>query len=158
MCCVLVGFIIFAEELRSVSILGAYCAGVVFSGVSGGRLSWEHNTRNLSPWLLRLFFACTVGFTIPYRMWVWKDDALAGFFVGVMAIIGKILGGSLASLPFLGGVDWPLRIAQSLQIGSAMSVHGHIGIFALTQIISRGLVSQHSASGVSLGPAMHKSI
>lgn len=116
MVCVLVGYTILAEELRSISVLGAYSAGVVFSGVSGARVSWEHNTRNVLPWLLRLFFACTVGFTLPVRMWTWKDDALGGLFVGVVAIGGKILGGSIASLPFLGGVDWPLRIAQSLQV------------------------------------------
>ena len=31
-----------------------------------------------------------------------------------------------------------------------MSVHGHIGIFALAQIAERGLISQLSASAVSI--------
>jgi Kef-type K+ transport system membrane component KefB len=162
MLAVAVGMIIFAEVLRSTSILGAYCAGIVFSGIPGARVGWEHNTRNIVPWLLKVYLACTVGFTIPLRTWVWKEDALAGFFVGIVAIFGKVLGGAMASLPFLGGVEVPLRVAQSLQIGTAMSIHGHIGIFALTQISARGLLEQISDSAVLwgllygslLGPAM----
>jgi len=162
MLAVAVGMMIFAEVLRSTSILGVYCAGIVFSGIPGARIGWQHNTRNIVPWLLKIYFACTVGFTIPQRTWVWKEDALAGFFVGVVAIFGKVFGGAMASLPFLGGVEVPLRVAQSLQIGTAMSVHGHIGIFALTQISARGLIEQISDSAVLwgllyaslLGPAM----
>eukprot|EP00054_Salpingoeca_dolichothecata_P013646 m.76211 g.76211 ORF g.76211 m.76211 type:complete len:643 (+) comp20582_c0_seq2:102-2030(+) len=95
-------------------LLGAFLAGLSFCVVRCIHASWEHHVRQIRVWLLRLFFAATVGFQIPILDF-WNGRVLGRAFLFFVCILGKLFTGVLAS---------PLDLGSFLKTGLAMSAWG----------------------------------
>ena len=46
-------------------VLGAFLSGLCFCTTPGAMSAWHGQVKRIGKWLLRLFFACTVGFQVP---------------------------------------------------------------------------------------------
>lgn len=52
-------------NLCGTHLWGCFIAGMSFAQVNNGHHIWVNQTKRLTVWMLRLFFACSVAFTIP---------------------------------------------------------------------------------------------
>lgn len=82
---------------RASYLLGAFLGGLSFCTIpSLHHHTWKHQIKRVQTWLVRIFFACTVGFEVPLMdFWtphVWERSLL--FF---LALLGKGLSGLLAA-------------------------------------------------------------
>ena len=58
---------------RSSYLLGAFLGGLSFCSASSVKLAWRKHVKTIMKWLLRLFFAATIGFQIPLKsIWTLK--------------------------------------------------------------------------------------
>ena len=95
-------------------LFGAFLAGLCFCTAHSVELIWQRQVKRILKWLLRIFFACTVGFSIPANEFTNPRVVTMGlaFFT---AIIGKLAMGLFA---------YPLTIHSFLVVGFAMSAWG----------------------------------
>ena len=52
---------------RSSYLLGAFLGGLSFCSAASVKLAWHRHVKSIMKWLMRLFFAATVGFQIPLK-------------------------------------------------------------------------------------------
>eukprot|EP00211_Chloroparvula_japonica_P004503 CAMPEP_0119135526 /NCGR_PEP_ID=MMETSP1310-20130426/19460_1 /TAXON_ID=464262 /ORGANISM="Genus nov. species nov., Strain RCC2339" /LENGTH=660 /DNA_ID=CAMNT_0007126419 /DNA_START=1 /DNA_END=1983 /DNA_ORIENTATION=+ len=75
-------------------LLGSFMAGVSFCRIPRTMQVWHHQAKRLETWLVRLFFAATVGFSIPIdRMIAWDAFWKGMVLAAVPCCLGKLLSG-----------------------------------------------------------------
>jgi Kef-type K+ transport system membrane component KefB len=126
-------------------LLGAFLGGLCFCSLHSLHHVWTAQVKRCQTWLVRVFFAATVGFSIPIaHFWtaaVWRRGAL--FFV---TIVAKVATGLLAK---------PLTLPEALTVGFAMSAWGEFAfVVALTAKNELHLMSDDTYAGVMLAVLM----
>lgn len=95
-------------------LMGAFLAGLSFATIRSVEHVWRAQVKRAQTWLVRIFFACTVGFDVPVRYFgrgaVWRRAAI--FWCATLA---KLLAGVFAV---------PLAPPQALTLGLAMASLG----------------------------------
>ena len=61
---------------RSSHLLGAFLGGLCFCSLSSMQHTWHVKVEKILSWLVRVFFACTIGFEVPIRD-LWTGPVLA---------------------------------------------------------------------------------
>jgi Kef-type K+ transport system membrane component KefB len=87
---------------------GCFIAGMSFSSFPHAHHVWSRQVKRVTVWLLRIFFACTLAWSIPVdSLFTW--DALGkGTLMGLgPCILAKVLSG-----PFMGKTKWVIGWAM----------------------------------------------
>ena len=86
-------FYAYIGSLIGSHLLGAFVAGMCFVNVPRSHQIWQGQFKRISRWLVRVFFAATVGFSIPIT------EMLTGeaFGRGVLLAIGPVIGTKIIS-------------------------------------------------------------
>ena len=118
-------------------LLGAFAAGMCFVNVPRSHAIWLLQTKRVIRWLVRIFFAASVGFAIPVREMAQPRSMWKGFLLGVgPVILTKIVSGIPAYTRFKTSKErrlamrasWATRIfrmqPQQLLVGMAMVARG----------------------------------
>lgn len=95
-------------------LLGAFLGGLCFCSLRSFQHLWHAQVKRLQSWLVRLFFAATVGFQIPARS-LFKPRVLTMAAAFLLALVGKLATGFLVK---------PLTLKDGLTVGLAMSAWG----------------------------------
>lgn len=100
--------------LKSSYLLGVFLAGLCFCTDVRMHRVWIHQVKRLLTWLLRIFFAATIGFEVPISDFadfevIWKG------LIYCLPVVGKIVTGFFAN---------PLRAKEFFTIAFAMSAWG----------------------------------
>ena len=122
-------------------LLGAFLAGLSFCSMSSTASIWAHQVKRIQGWLIRLFFACTVGFSIPLKLYgrrrVWRDAAAL-----YAASWGKLAAGLFAE---------PLLLPEALSFGFALATLGEFSFIAgSTAHTELGLMGEQAYASVAL--------
>ena len=122
-------------------LLGAFLAGLSFCTIRSLEHVWKAQVKRLQTWLVRIFFACTVGFDVPVRRFssplVWRRAAI--FWV---ATLSKLSAGVF-------GV--PRKAPQMLTLGLAMASLGEFSfIVGATARNELQLMSDDTYAAVTL--------
>lgn len=64
----LMGYLQLLNYTKASYLTGAFLAGASFSQVDGAYEKFKHSTDSLKEWLLRIFFAATIGFQVPVEL------------------------------------------------------------------------------------------
>jgi Kef-type K+ transport system membrane component KefB len=148
-----------SNAIGSTYLLGAFMAGMIGTIWSDFQCAWDELCEPLLPWLSRIFFACSVGFTVPTKAMGNGDAGIIAFMV-VMAILSKFLAtGALAARP-----SSPEYLPSFLQVGSAMVGRGELGFVQIQSAVSNGIVQQNMYGATvwalllasALGPIMFR--
>ena len=123
---------------RSSHLLGAFLGGLCFCSLSSVQHVWHREVEKILSWLIRVFFACTIGFEVPIRD-LWTGPVLARAAVFMIAAFGKIATGLFAR---------PLTAVEASKIGFAMSAWGRVRVHRGHRVEKRGNVG---ARGVQRG-------
>ncbi len=72
-------------------LAGAFLVGFTFSLVEGAHEKFLHSTHSVMEWLLKIFFAATIGFQVPIKLLFEKDVILLGSLFWVTCVLVKLL-------------------------------------------------------------------
>ena len=125
---------------RSSHLLGAFLGGLCFCSLSSMQHTWHFQVEKILSWLVRVFFACTIGFEVPIRD-LWTGPVLARAGVFLIAALGKIATGLFAK---------PLTRVEAMKIGFAMSAWGEFAFIVATASREAGTMSSEDYSAVIL--------
>jgi len=96
-------------------LLGAFLAGLCFCTVRPMRDIWRVQVKRVSTWLVRMFFAASVGFQIPVRRFA-SARVVGRGAIYLVSLFGKLVTG-LLTIP-------PLTLEKMLTVGLSMSAWG----------------------------------
>lgn len=116
---------------RASYLFGAFLAGLCFCTASSVMTVWTRQVKRILKWLLRLFFACTVGFQIPASEFG-NAKVIGMGFAFFCAIVGKLLMGFFAN---------PFTLYSFLVVGFAMSAWGEFAFIVSGSAHSMGLLN-----------------
>jgi len=97
--------------MKSSYLLGSFLAGLLYCTDHTAHEAWIDQVKRIMQWLLRIFFACTIGFEIPIRDF-WSPKVLGNAVVYMLAILGKLSAGFWAA-PFKASEFWKIAFAMS---------------------------------------------
>jgi len=110
------------HQLGSSHLLGAFLAGLCFCTDHEAHSAWQEQVKRVLQWLLKIFFAATIGFEVPVRSFaqpavIWRAALLC------TASIGKVATGVWAV---------PLRTSEFFTVGFAMAAWGEFAFITAT--------------------------
>ena len=108
------------DALQCSYLLGAFLTGLSLCSLSSMHRIWDTQLKRLQTWLLRLFFASTVGFDVPIAHFG-KPRVIAFAAALLLALSGKALCGLLAR---------PADARNVLTVAFAYSTIGELGFVA----------------------------
>ena len=134
------GMMVTTHYGRSSHLLGAFLGGLCFCSLSSMQHVWHRQVEKILSWLIRVFFACTIGFEVPIRD-LWTGPVLARAAVFMMAAFGKVATGLFAR---------PLTAVEASKIGFAMSAWGEFAFIVATASREAGTLGHQEFSAVIL--------
>ncbi|KAH8092082.1 sodium/hydrogen exchanger family-like protein [Aureococcus anophagefferens] len=93
----------------SSELLGAFLAGLCFCSDHVVHETWDRQVKRVAHWLMRFFFACTIGFSIPIAA-VARADVFVKALLLCCTIVGKLAVGVFAQ-PLDADHFWILALA-----------------------------------------------
>lgn len=126
---------------RASYLLGAFLGGLCFCSLHSLHRLWMAQVKRLQTWLVRIFFAATVGFAVPLQRFstgaVWGRGMLY-----TSVLVAKLATGVLAK---------PLTLPEALTVGTAMCAWGELAfVVALTAKNELKLMSDDTYAAVML--------
>jgi hypothetical protein len=79
---------------RSSPLLGTFLAGLTFCSNSSAHDMYLDQFKRITQWLMRIFFAASIGFQVPVKSFTSHKVALHAFFF-TAALLGKVATGAL---------------------------------------------------------------
>jgi len=90
------------------ALLGCFAAGMLFSQIPRSHMIWERQFKRITRWLLRIFFSCTVAFSISITDLISAEAFGKGLLIGVVpCMFAKLICGY-----FTGPERWVIGIAM----------------------------------------------
>jgi Kef-type K+ transport system membrane component KefB len=130
--------------LGSSHLLGAFLAGLMFCTDHTIHHVWTKQIKRVLQWMLRIFFASTIGFAIPIREFTsWK--VISQGLIFCFCMFGKVLTGFFAR---------PLTKKNFFTIGFSMSAWGEFAFILATSSYADGTIDKTSFAAVLLAVLM----
>ena len=125
---------------RSSHLLGAFLGGLCFCTLASVEHVWKSRVQHILGWLVRIFFACTIGFEVPIRD-LWNGRVLGRTAVFLLVAFGKVATGAFAQ---------PFELRAAKIIGFAMSAWGEFAFIVATASREAGTLDSDTYGAVVL--------
>mmetsp|Transcript_5925 Transcript_5925/g.10299 ORF Transcript_5925/g.10299 Transcript_5925/m.10299 type:complete len:672 (+) Transcript_5925:419-2434(+) len=129
-----------ANAAGSSYLLGCFIAGVCFCTETIVHHVWVAQVKRVLCWLLRIFFACTIGFEIPVKKFG-NPTVIAHGFLLLIAITGKLATGLLVR---------PFIKFDALVVSFAMAAWGEFAFIVILYAKDNGIVGEDLVASVIL--------
>jgi len=126
--------------LGSSHLLGAFLAGLCFCTDHTIHHVWDHQIKRVLSWMLRVFFAATIGFAIPIQEFA-NVRVITRGLIYCVCDIGKIVQGFFSR---------PLNKKEFFTVGWSMSAWGEFAFILATASYAEGTIDKESFSAVLL--------
>ena len=123
---------------RGSYLFGAFLGGMCFCTNATVLHAWNHQARRILHWLLRVFFAATVGFQIPIRHF-WSTKVVSHGCAFFLALLGKVVMGAFAR---------PLSLDSFLVVGASMATWGEFAFVIAVEAKALGLIGPQDYAAV----------
>jgi len=124
----------------SSALLGAFLAGFCFCTDEHVHHTWKRQVKRVATFLMRYFFACSIGFTVPVEDFrnieVWRRASIL-----LVCIVGKICMGLFAM---------PLTLNEFLSLGFAWGSWGEFSFILAVRALRGNLLSGENYSALVL--------
>ncbi len=135
-----IGLAAACSAVQSSDLMGVFLAGMALSGSTSVEAAWKQHVHCYVPWGSALFFACTVGFSVPPLASLFTTGAvLRGLCLLAVAVAGKLALGLWA---------YPFNSTNALLLGWAMNGRGEFSFLITQQAVENGLLGDDLAGGV----------
>jgi len=125
---------------KSSYLLGCFLAGLCFCTDHHSASIWQSQVKRILQWLMRLFFACTIGFEVPIKNLssakVWTTS-----LVFLLIILLKMGAGFLAN---------PLTVTEVLKLGLSVISSCELCFIIAVMAFHNGIMSADTFDGIIL--------
>jgi len=126
---------------RASYLLGAFLGGLSFASLPSVHALWARQVKRIQVFLLRLFFAATIGFSIP----------IAHFWTGgAWALALALWAATSAAKAATGLLAKPRSASGCCMVGAAMSVRGEFAFLVANTAFADGTLSAAAHAGSTL--------
>jgi len=119
-------------------LLGVFLGGLSWCTLRSIKHIWHKQVYDILQWLIKIFFACSIGFEVPIRD-LWTPSVLTRTFVFLLAAFGKLATGLLAQ---------PLTWREGAKVGFAMAAWGEFAFIVATASREAGSLSDDDYAAV----------
>ena len=121
-------------------LMGAFLAGLTFSQVSLIHSTFIHSTEAIMAWLIRIFFAASIGFQVPVRRFQ-NMEVVAWGFAYYTAVLGKTVLAFFVPHFEKANDHFPFdtKLRDSLFVGIAMTCRGEFSFIIAAFAVDEGL-------------------
>jgi Kef-type K+ transport system membrane component KefB len=146
----LMGYLPLLYYTKASYLTGAFLAGLSFSQIHSVHTTFVHQTHRLMKWLLRIFFAASIGFQVPIKTF-WTGNILGWGSLLYLCVLAKLPLG-LYSPHFNRDVpiDYPFNpwARDSLVTGFAMTCRGEFSFIIAAFSLGQGIIGEDTYSAV----------
>jgi Kef-type K+ transport system membrane component KefB len=146
----LMGYLPLLYYTKASYLTGAFLAGLSFSQIQSVHTTFVHQTHRLMKWLLRIFFAASIGFQVPIKTF-WTKNILGWGSLLYICVLAKLPLG-LYSPHFNRDVpiDYPFNpwARDSLVTGFAMTCRGEFSFIIAAFSLGQGIIGEDTYSAV----------
>mmetsp|Transcript_30693 Transcript_30693/g.59193 ORF Transcript_30693/g.59193 Transcript_30693/m.59193 type:complete len:409 (-) Transcript_30693:409-1635(-) len=130
-----------ANLFYSTTLLGTFMAGLICGAIPVAKVTWDSSSLpdHIIPWAVRLFFAASVGFSIPVYALFHGPAIKFGLVLTVAAFAGKFASGVFGMMP-------PDPWLSAIQVGCAMIGRGELGFMMASESLESGLLGDTAFS------------
>ena len=143
----LMGYLPLLYYTKASYLTGAFLAGLSFSQIQSVHTTFVHQTHRLMKWLLRIFFAASIGFQVPIKTF-WTQNILGWGSLLYICVLAKLPLG-LYSPHFNRDVpiDYPFNpwARDSLVTGFAMTCRGEFSFIIAAFSLGQGIIVSRTA-------------
>jgi len=125
---------------KSHYLLGVFLAGFLFCTVERIQEIWRDQIKRVMQWLVRLFFASTIGFDVPIKD-IFTSKVIVGGLVLMVSLLGKLSTGLLAR---------PRTRSNIFMVGLSMAVWGEFGLIIAATSLDLELIDGDTFSIIVL--------
>lgn len=129
-------------------LMGAFLAGLAFCSNSGAHHMFVSQCKRPMHWLLRIFFAASIGFQVPIKLFGDTVVLFQGALL-TLALLGKVLVGFMAP-NFSGPSFREGHLRDCLVIGFSMAAEGEFAFVIAAFAVSNQMISQELYASIVL--------
>ena len=130
-------------------LMGAFLAGLVFCSNHDAHQMFVSQFKRLIQWLLRIFFAASIGFQVPIGSFASSSVVLHGA-VFTLALLGKILTGFMVPNFSRTHRFTSTHMRDCLVVGFSMMAEGEFAFVIAVFAVSNGMMSKEQYASVVL--------
>ena len=122
-------------------LMGAFIAGLVFCSDSGTHHMFVHQFKRVMQWLLRIFFAASIGFQVPFGKFGNPTVILQGLLF-ILALLGKVAVGFMVP-NFMASKRFKMtHLRDCLCVGFSMAAEGEFAFVIAVFAVSNKMITQ----------------
>jgi hypothetical protein len=130
-------------------LMGAFLAGLVFCSDSGAHHMFVTQFKRIMQWLLRIFFAASIGFQVPLQKFgnttvLWQGFALT------LALLGKVAVGFMAPNFSLTRRFKDIHLRDCLVVGFSMAAEGEFAFVIAAFAVNYNMITQDLYASIVL--------
>ena len=130
-------------------LMGAFIAGLVFCSDHGTHHMFVHQFKRVMQWLLRIFFAASIGFQVPFAKFGNPTVLLQGCFF-TLALLGKVAVGFMVP-NFMATKRFKMtHLRDCLVVGFSMAAEGEFAFVIAVFAVTNGMITQELYAAVVL--------
>ena len=121
-------------------LMGAFLAGLVFCNSEPAHHMFVSQFKRVMQWLLRIFFAASIGFQIPIKSFANRTVIIQGLLF-TLALLGKVVVGFMVP-NFSGSHRFrSIHLRDCLVVGFSMAAEGEFAFVIAAFAVSNGLIT-----------------
>jgi hypothetical protein len=126
------------QAAKASPLMGAFLAGLAFCTSEEVRKAYTSQCKRIMQWLMRIFFAASIGFQVPIEKFASPSVLLEGLAFS-LALLGKVAVGFL--VPRFGPKQKFLHLRDCLVVGFSMAAEGEFAFVIAVFGVSTNLIS-----------------
>mmetsp|Transcript_24520 Transcript_24520/g.37837 ORF Transcript_24520/g.37837 Transcript_24520/m.37837 type:complete len:791 (+) Transcript_24520:196-2568(+) len=132
-------------------LMGVFLAGLTFSQIESAHETFAHNMEEVMAWLLRIFFAATIGFQVPISD-ISDPEVILWTFIFLIPVISKsLLGFFVPRFDEKQLADFPFnpRTRDAMITGMAMTCRGEFSFIIASKAKDLNLMDDKMYASIS---------
>jgi len=130
-------------------LMGAFLAGLVFCSDKGAHHMFVSQFKRVMQWLLRIFFAASIGFQVPIAKFADATVLLQGFALTI-ALFGKVIVGFLSPNFSLSKRFRDVHLRDCLVVGFSMAAEGEFAFVIAAYAVTNNMITQELYASIVL--------
>jgi len=121
-------------------LAGAFLVGFTFSLINGAHEKFAHSTHTIMEWLLKIFFAATIGFQVPIKLLFQSEVLISGILFWIFCVLIKLV--VVLFVPKFCGSDGAFNPYKRdiVTTGLSMTCRGELNFIIAAFALDKGVI------------------
>jgi Kef-type K+ transport system membrane component KefB len=139
----------FTYYAKASPLMGAFLAGLVFCSSEPAHHMFVSQFKRVMQWLLRIFFAASIGFQVPIKSFANITVIIQGLLF-TLALLGKVVVGFMVPNFSVTRRFRSIHLRDCLVVGFSMAAEGEFAFVIAVFAVSNGLITTNLYASIVL--------